>query len=96
VEAKTGAVPSRPSGRAELRPCPDQGEESRVVPAAPPLGHERPEHLIHERRSEERRPLLPARREDFAKALSKDKPCFLGTVFTIHREEGTLAVMDSP
>ncbi len=41
-----------------------------MVPAAPPLGHQHPEHLVHDRRGRERRPVLPARRKGYAEVLA--------------------------
>src|SRR5919107_1707771 len=41
-----------------------------MVPAAPPLGHQCPEHLVHERRNRERRPVLPACLEGYPQVLA--------------------------
>ncbi len=41
-----------------------------MVPAAPPLGNQGTEHLVHERRDRKRSPVLPARRKRYTEVLA--------------------------
>ena len=41
-----------------------------MIPAAPPLGLQDPEHLVYERRDGERHPILPSRRQGYPQVLA--------------------------